>query len=244
MKNIRRIFAAALLASAVTFCSFAPLAAAEKPRDTISVTGAAASEETPDMATLTLSMTERGKTAASTREALSSRIDRLNKYLSTLRIKRGDIRTTGFDLAPYFEMVRDKRVQKGYEGTASFSVKVRNINLLGTVIDGSAESCSASVGGVSFGLQKREEIERRLLSAAVEDARSRASLVASKGGRRLGNLVSANIGTAGGTPIARDGEYSNAFMSRGSMKMASVPTELASGTINVRVSVSLVFEMK
>ena len=243
MKNLRHIPALLLIAILVMLSPHAALCAAEKPRDSISVTGSAAAEAEPDMATLSLSVTERGKDAVSTREALAARIDSLNKYLASIHVKRADIKTSGYDLSPYFETVREKRVQRGYIGTASFFVKVRRIADLGAVIDGSASACSASVGNISFGLQKREEIERRLLSVAVDDARARASLVASKGGRKLGTLMSANIGTAGGTPVARDGEYSNALM-KSAMAMSAAPTELASGVINVRVTVSLVFELK
>lgn len=241
MKSIKLIFVFLLLAFMVISHAL-PVCAEENQRDTISVTGAAEAEADPDMATLTLTMTEQGKSAASTREALSARIDKLNKYLVSLRIYKRDIKTSGYDLAPRFVMEHEKRVQKGYEGTASFYVIVRGISALGSVIDGCAEKCSASVSDVSFGLQKREETERRLLTEAVNDAKSRAAVVAALGGRSLGKLVNANIGTAGGTPVAR-GEAMNGM----AMKMfadSAVPTELSAGAINVRVSVSLVFELK
>ena len=62
------------------------------------------------------------------------------------------------------------------------------------------------------------------------------------GGRSLGRLVNANIGTAGAVPLARK----NTAMSYSMMADAAMPaaTQLASGVINVSVSVSLVFELK
>ena len=114
------------------------------------------------MAVVSLSLTEYGKTAADTRAALASRIDKLNKYIASLRIAAKDVKTSGYELAPNYEMVREKRVQKGYAASAVFTVTVRNMAGLGAVIDGSAEKCSAMINDVSFGLQNREEIERSL----------------------------------------------------------------------------------
>lgn len=215
-------------------------AQAQPVRDTISVTGSASSENEPDMATVSLSMTERGKTAAEARRALASRIDKFNAFTASLRISNRDVKTTGYELEPNFEIVRDKRVQKGYAAAASYSVTMRKLTDLGALIDGSADRCGASVSGVSFGLQDREKIERGLLAAAVEDAKARASVVAKSGGRTLGMLVSANIGSAGAVPAPR------AFMKMAANfeDSAAPETQLSAGVIKVSVSMSLIFELK
>lgn len=239
MKRTKYIAVVMLLMLSV-FAVSASASAAEE-RDSIAVTGTASVETEPDMASVTLSMTEYGKSAASTRAALAERIERLSKYIASIRVDSKDFKTTGYELAPNYVTEREKRVQKGYAATVSFAVTVRNLADLGAVIDGSAEKCSASVNNVSFGLQKREEIERGLLKSAVEDARARASLVASTGGRSLGRLVNANIGTAGAAPLARK----NTVIGYSMMADAAMPaTQLAAGVINVSVSVSLVFELK
>lgn len=240
MKHSGKLMAALAAAGLMVLFGAGAALCAEQTRDSISVTGYASQESEPDMAVVSLSLTEYGKTAADTRAALASRIDKLNKYIASLRIAAKDVKTSGYELAPNYEMVREKRVQKGYAASAVFTVTVRNMAGLGAVIDGSAEKCSAMINDVSFGLQNREEIERSLLAAAVEDAKGRAAAVASAGGRRLGALISASIGSAGAAPQPR--------MMKGfagdAMNVAAAPaTQLSPGVIKVAVSMSLIFEL-
>lgn len=80
MTNLKSLALCMLLTAALFVAApAATFAAQAQPvRDTISVTGSASSENEPDMATVSLSMTERGKTAAEARRALASRIDKFN----------------------------------------------------------------------------------------------------------------------------------------------------------------------
>ena len=85
-----------------------------------------------------------------------------------------------------------------------------------------------------------EEIERSLLAAAVEDAKGRAAAVASAGGRRLGALIRASIGSAGAAPQPR---MMKGFAGDAMNAAAAPATQLSPGVIKVTVSMSLVFEL-
>ena len=242
MKKTKYAFAAFLMAAAIIFSAGWPAYSAERERDSISVTGSASAEAVPDMAVVSLSMTEYGKSAADARTAIAARIEKLNKLVLSMGIAAKDFKNSGYELAPNYVMEGNKRVQKGYAGTASFAVTVGNLANLGAVIDESAAKCSASVNNVDFGLQKRDQIERRLLSAAVKDAKERASVVAASGGRTVGALISANIGNAGAPSPMRGMMMKN--FSGDAVSLAGVQTELSPGVIKVSVSMNLVFELK
>ena len=72
MKHSGKLMAALAAAGLMVLFGAGAALCAEQTRDSISVTGYASQESEPDMAVVSLSLTEYGKTAADTRAALRS----------------------------------------------------------------------------------------------------------------------------------------------------------------------------
>ena len=158
----------------------------------ISVTGEGKAAAPPDMAVIrTGVVTYRPKAT----EALSANNESMKKILEVLKtfnIASKDIQTSGFNVSP--ESKRDERGRTqpeiiGYRVTNQASVKVRNLDDLGKVLDSLVRAGSNQLSGVSFGLEDPTSILNQARNRAVADARSRAELYAQAAGVQLGKVL-------------------------------------------------------
>ena len=191
MKKIGVLFAAAALALSL----HATPALADQPLDTIQITGTASRTVDPDMATVNFAFEKQGATLEEVRQAGA---EASTKFINTMlgqSISRSDIATTGYNLSPRYTYERNGAQKlNGYQVNANWSVKVRNLDKLGTIIDKGLASANR-MDNVQFGLQDEDLIKRQLLSQAVENAKYTAAVVANAGGRGLGVLRRADIPT-------------------------------------------------
>lgn len=210
-------------------------------KNLISVEGRVTKEYAPDRAVIRVSVVTSGDTAEAARVRNTEIVSRVMHSLSVYGISRQDIKTVDYNLHPRF--VNDgkgKRKQKGYELTHSLSVTVDEIKKIGAVIDQMYTDGVASFQNVTFSLSNREEIERSLLAAAVENARAKAAMVANAGGRVLGPLCYASIGRVGGMSFSNSNR--DLLMAKSGMN-GGVPTELSGGVLKVSVSVDAEFQL-
>ena len=167
------------------------------------------------------------------------------KFIRTMvaqGIARDDIATTGYNVSPRYtyQEKRGDRKLAGYQVTADWSVKVKSLDNLGTVIDKGLESANR-LDNVRFGLQDENLIKRQLLGQAVENAKYTAQAVASAGGRGLGVLRQASIPT---TSVVEAQPLLMARMEKvGAANDAATPTQLAPKALTVTVRVNTLFAL-
>ena len=218
------------------FCS--GIYAAE--RDSISVNGHAATEVVPDMATLFGGLEKRALTAEEARNGLAKKMHALKHLLTVQMIPEQDIQTVRYSLQP--EYIYEKNMQRltGYLARADYKIKIMNLEELGPVMDKSI-NCGLVVNKVEFGLNNRSLFENNLLDEAVTNARAKAAVVARAGGRTLGRLVHANLGTVTGATRTMN---RNMLMAKTADTAEAAATELDPGVISVSVDVNLEFELE
>jgi uncharacterized protein len=99
------------------------------------------------------------------------------------------IRTRAYDLQPEFDYRDGRQTLRGYVARNSVEVRLDEIERVGEVIDVAVGSGATSVSGVRFDLKNRDEIERRALQRAVEDARGRAEAAAAGAGMKVDSVL-------------------------------------------------------
>jgi len=203
--------------------------AAEK--DIIAVTGTAFSEVKPNMATVSMRVEAKGKDSPQVREALALQIAKVQQALAFAGVTEDKVKTGQYNItANVIHRRNGERQTTGYRGNCTFTAQVEEINKIGTVVDRIGNIADVQVNSVNFGLLHREEMERNLLAKATENAKDKATIVATAGGRTLGNLISADIDSQGGSNINL--AYATNDMARSSgSKMTS--TQLSPGTIKL-----------
>ena len=77
----------------------------------------------------------------------------------------------------------------GYVATNLLTVRVRDLDGLGTVLDAAVADGANTLNGLTFGLAKPEPALNEARKAAVADARAKAELLVTAAGMKLGRIV-------------------------------------------------------
>lgn len=205
----------------------------------LSISADGKSEARPDMATINLGVTTEGQTAAAAMAENARRMTTLNAALRRAGIAERDIQTSNVSVYPQQQYVEGQAPRvTGYQANNSVTVKVRNINNTGRVIDAAVGAGGNTVNGVSFSHADPDaqlDIARR---DAIAEARRRAELYASALGMRVNRIVSVSEGGGYAPPMP-------VAVERFAMAdQAAAPTPVSPGEIETRVSVNVTFELR
>lgn len=216
-------------------------AAAAEQQDCITLSGTAEAEVVPDMATLYINLETKAPTAVEARDGVAAKLHDIQNVLLGESILPEDARSTNYNLSPVFVMNGNKRKQDGYRVSSTMKIKVNDLDRLGAVIDKCIAKGASSVDRVEFGLKNRGLAERNLLAEATENAREKAAIIASAGGRSLGYLIRASVDSNVGRAVFN---RSFAMKAMASVDNAALETQLEPGTISLHVSVETVFSLQ
>jgi len=233
LTNFRTILPAVLLVMAIAL----PLQAQEAPSSrVITVTGEAMVAAIPDLAYVSIGVTEQAETAAEALRAMSLSMTAVMARLEAAGIAATDLQTGQLSLEPSYDHSSYDGVPEmtGFVATTMLNVRVRDLELLGAVLDAVVQDGANRLGGVSFDLTDREPAMDAARRDAVAVARARAELFAEAAGVTLGALQSLSEQQNYGAPqqmFARD------------MAVESMPVPMAAGEVYLSASVTLVYEI-
>ena len=198
MKNTANVARAVLLAALVALAAGAgPVAAEERePVPRILVSGEGSAEIAPDMALLVLTVTREGETA---REALDANSAAMAEVLQAMRdegIAERDLQTAGFSIQPRYNYPapkpsgeREPRQIIGYAVRNSLSVRVRDIDRVGAIIDKSVTLGVNEGGNITFTNDDPAAVIAEARAEAVKDARQKAETLAAAAGVNIGRIL-------------------------------------------------------
>lgn len=166
-------------------------------KNTIVITDTGEVYAVPDLAIVSLIVTNEAKTVA---EAISENSQRMNKVIEemkSLEIEEKDLKTTSYNIYPRYEYSRDQfgniygnRILAGYEITQSLQVKIRNMEGIGQVIEGGTSAGANDVSNLQFTIDNQDELKKQAREQAIEKAKSKAQELTSQLGVRLGKISS------------------------------------------------------
>jgi hypothetical protein len=166
-------------------------------------------------------------------------MDRLVQVLRRAGIAERDIQTSGLNVNPQYVYVENRPPTiSGYMALNQVSVRVRNIDGLGRIVDQAIAAGGNTLNGISFGLQDRDAALNAARRDAMADALARINLYAEAAGLRLHRIIS--ISEGGGYMPAPPMPYAMARME----DAMAAPTPIAPGEVETRISLSLVVELR
>ena len=209
------------------------------PVPTIEVSASGSSELAPDMAILSLGVVREAKTA---REALSANNRAMGAVIAALKeagIDNKDLQTSNFRVQPRYQTHTStnsksrRRILIGYSVSNSLSVRVRDLKILGDILDKTVSLGVNSGGNVRFINDDPSGAITIARNEAMKNAIAKAETLANAANAKLGIILSINEGVdrQGPVPLAQ---------ARGAFsKLASDSVPLATGenSYNVRVRV-------
>ncbi|MFP7672879.1 SIMPL domain-containing protein [Marivita sp. S0852] len=202
----------------------------------ITVTGEGRVSAAPDMAVITIGASAEDKTAKVAMDKTSQVTGAILENLTQFDIAPRDVQTSDLSLRPVWDnraSGTDQPRIRAYSASNRVTVRIRNLDDLGAVLDAVLTDGANQLGGLSFTLSDPEPVLNDARIRAVADARARAELFAQAAGVELGALVSLSE-TGARTP--RPEMFSMARASD-----AGVP--VAQGETEIRAGVTLVYEI-
>ena len=209
--------------------------------DTITLTGTGTMRAAPDMATVNTGVTTQAETA---REALDANTEAMADLIAALReagLQDRDIQTSDFSVSPQY-VYSDQRDDngytlppeiQGYQVSNAVTIIVRDLEILGAVLDQAVTVGANTINGVSFEVADTEKVEEEARKLAVANAIAKAETYAQATGIELGSIDSITEVNAPQPPMP---------MFRGQMmEMAadsSVPVEAGEMAYSITATIS------
>ncbi len=227
------------LATSLAFPAIASAAdPAKTPRIVVSGEGEAAVK--PDIALLSLSVMREAKTA---RAALDANNDAMAAVITAMKaagIADRDLQTAGIQINPRYTYTdkpdgSQEAELAAYQVTNTLSVRVRNLDDTGAVLDKAVSLGVNQGGGISFTNEDPSAALTEARKKAVADAIAKARTLAEAAGVSVGRVLEITDQTFAPRPMAINAKAFDAAR-------AAVPIESGENTYSVQVNVT--FELK
>ena len=205
---------------------------------TISVSGAGVVEVQPDCAIISVGVITREKNLSDVQSANARAAQSVIDSIAALGIERKDISTGSYNFNPVYRRTDDgKNILDGYKATNSVTIVVRDLRLVGKVIDAVLNHGANQIDGLRFDLRDKNSAQDEALRLAVLDARRKADVVASTLGKIIVGVRHVTINNSSVS------SPQNFKMSRAMGNAADVDTPIEGGTLRISADVFVEFEI-
>lgn len=197
-----------------TFSVFGDFSFGGSHDKTITLSGYGEVSATPDIAGIYFTIRDVNETSKGAQDKVAE-IE--NKALSVLKdagVEEKDIKTSNASFYPKYEyknvldtdivtcqaigcpepVYNRKRVLVGYEASESINVKIRDLDMVGKIMEDLAEVGVNELNGPNFEIDDRDALEIEARSVAIENAKTKARELVKDLDVRLGKVVSFDEG--------------------------------------------------
>ena len=222
----------------------------------ITLSGYGEVQAVPDIANVYFSINKEAKTVKEAQAMVAEIEKKAVDLLKNEGIEDKDIKTVNASFSPKYEYRYDTKISLpctqyncpprpgnnvivGYSATESMTVKVRNTDNVGKIMQGLGEIAVSELSGPDFSIDDEDTLKAEARKKAIEDAKAKAEVLAKDLGVRLGDIV--NFSESGGysVPIM----YSKMEMSTDSIS-AGAPASLPKGENTISSDVTITYQIK
>ena len=231
----------------VVLAAWSPVASAqptpvpEEPIRTITVNGTGIVSTVPDTASVMLGIRSTNESLERAQGDVTRRLANVTQTLTEAGIAEEDIKTSQYTITPIPEYDRDgnyKGIQQ-YEVSAGLDVTVRDLDLLGTVLDSAVSAGANEVWGISMYVDDTSAAASEARVAAMAEARARAEEYARTEGLLITGVYSINELSA---PEPQSMRMDMAMESDVAASGAgAMPVPISPGSADIRVDVQVVY---
>lgn len=140
--------------------------------------------------------------------------------------------------SPYY-CPPNKQVITGYTASESITVKVRNTDNAGTIMQGLGTTGVSDLSGPNFAIDKEDTLKAQARKLAIDDAKAKAEILAKDLGVRLGKISS--FSESGNYPIRY---ASSAMMKDSSAGAVPAAAVIPTGENTISSDVTITYEIK
>jgi uncharacterized protein len=227
-----------VLVLALAACQAAPAASANQaqPR-TISVNGTGKIYMAPDVAYVFIGVQSQDQNVGNALSKNNEKAQAIAAKLKELGVDAKDIQTSSFNIYPNQQF--DNNGQPTvllYTVDNSVNVTVRDLTILGKLLDDVVSSGANSINGINFDILDRSKAISEARKLAIQDARSQADEIAQAAGVQIDQVYNLSVFvTDGATPL---------YDAKGGASVAAGQVPVAAGQLAITVSVSAAYTIK
>lgn len=207
----------------------------------ITVTGTAKISATPDVAVLYLGIISEGSNVNLAQKGVT---EKMNAIIDSLKkefqIEAKDIKTDNYSVQPKYDWSDGKQRIIGYTANQSVTVKVRNFDKTGNILNKATELGANTVSGPNFMIDDPEKAKAEAREKAITQAKEKAALLADQVGIKLGRIVNFY---EGGNEMANVAYGVGGSMDLALSAKAMAPT-IEPGSKDIQLTVSISYEIK
>ena len=203
----------------------------------ISVIARGEASVAPDLAIVRFAVSGDGNDLGSTRDDVNERSAAVLAVLRKLNIADGDINAPDVGIHPLYDYRKGQKLT-GYRVSRQMSVKVRELDRLGEVMDLAVAAGANELFGAQMSAADPSAAEHAALEAAMSAAQAKAEVLATAAGVTLGRLARIDEDAErGGLPMP------SMRMMGAIAEAGDTSTEVAAGDLTVARSIRAWFEL-
>jgi uncharacterized protein len=225
------VFALSLTALPLTAQSGMPVPPTPPP--SISTSAVGETSIVPDRAMINVAVESQGQTAAAAAGDNAKLQTKVIDAVKAAGVAAAQIRTSGYNVFPEYAQATGKGPRvTSYRAHNTVQVEIRNLELVGKVIDAALAAGATNLGALSLYASNTDAARREAMQNAVTKARADAEVAATAAGGSLGPLLELSTEPfAVPQPITRQ-----VFAAAMESRMAA-PTPIESGEMTVQAVV-------
>ena len=218
-------------------CSNSNLPTAEN--DGILVTGSATIQSSPDLATLRVGVQSFDKNVEKAVNDNNTKIESIILNLENKGLTEKDMETDQFNISPQREYRNNNPpIVVGYNVSNILTVKIRNLESLGEIMQVTVGSGANTINGLSFSIEDPNPLRQKARGLAMEDALSRAEILADASGVEVGKPISIQELSYGG-PVVKSENLAGAEFAMDARIPIQTPSE-----VGIQINLQVRFEIK
>ncbi len=210
--------------------TYGSIGVAPSAASTIDVTGEGESFAIPNIATISYNAETRAKTVAEAQTSVNKIVANSLAFLKASGIEEKDIKTANYSAYPEYIYpcsdrpciagVSNTPVVSGYLVTQSITVKIRDTEKTGEVIDGLGKVGVTGLSGPNYSVDNPESVKQEARQKAIANAEVKAKALAKDLGVRIVRIARYTEDTGGAYPSPM---YSKAEAMGSADQAASLP---------------------
>ncbi len=207
----------------------------------ISVSGEGSIDLVPDLALLNVGVEAVAESVSQAREEAAQAMDAVIAAVKAHGLEDRDIQTRSFDIWPQYDYQNNTRTLIGYTVNSSATVKIRDIDNVGAIIDDVADAGgnATRIDGIRFTVEDPKPHMADLREAAFQDAMAKAEHLATLAGVELGPVTF--VTESSGVPVSRDETLDAMTLAA---PAAAPSTSISGGELRISMHVQAVFDIR
>lgn len=145
-------------------------------------------------AVITLGVQSKSKDVKTAQTNVNTAVAAIREKLIDSGCLAEDINTDRLNIYSYSEYSSLGKEQTYYQATSTLSIRTKEMDRIGEIIDLAFEAGANTLNGIEFGADSTEEAEQSAMESAMDDARRKAEILAAANGMQIKALETVTEG--------------------------------------------------